>query len=82
MPAFALGGQSKLAASKLTMGEPADDVLESLKGMSMMDAVALQKEIDRTLKRSHTPKARQWLWRTPTNRVVDSSGPPMQSSAI
>jgi len=46
MPAFALGGQSKLAASKLTMGEPADDVLESLKGMSMMDAVALQKEID------------------------------------
>ena len=48
MPAFALGGQSKLAASKLTMGEPADDVLESLKGMSMMDAVALQKEIDET----------------------------------
>ena len=48
MPAFALGGQSKLAASKLTMGEPADEVLESLKGMSMMDAVALQKEIDET----------------------------------
>ena len=48
MPAFALGGQSKLAASKLTMGEPADNVLESLKGMSMMDAVALQKEIDET----------------------------------
>ena len=48
MPAFALGGQSKLAASKLTMGEPADDVLESLKGMSMTDAVALQKEIDET----------------------------------
>lgn len=48
MPTFALGGQSKLAASKLTMGEPADDVLESLKGMSMMDAVALQKEIDET----------------------------------
>ena len=48
MPAFALGGQSKLAASKLTMGEPADDVLESLKGMSMMDAVALQKESDET----------------------------------
>ena len=48
MPAFALGGQSKLAASKLTMGEPADDVLESLKGMSRMDAVALQKESDET----------------------------------